>query len=166
MTKHLSTLLLACAPLFAQSPQMPLLPKVGGPSPEFAFSAVVQGDRPLADLTPKALRGRVVVLDFFATWCASCVAAIPRTDALVAEFKNDPVTFLAVANEPRAVLEPFLAAHPMRAELVLDNRDRTYSNYFIRSLPFVVIIDPSGRISAFTSPDSLDVEQIESALGR
>ncbi|MEO7189459.1 MAG: TlpA disulfide reductase family protein [Vicinamibacterales bacterium] len=166
MIRLFSALLLACAPLFALSAQTPPLPKVGGPAPEFAFSAVVQGTSALAGLRPKALTGRVVVLDFFATWCVPCVAAIPRTNALIAEFENDPVTFLAVANETRAVLDPFLAAHPIRATLVLDDADKTYGNYLIRSLPFIVIIDPTGRISAFASPETLSAEQIRSALKR
>jgi len=164
MTRSLLTVLSLCATLFAQTVPTPQFPKVGGLAPAFAFRAVVEGDRPLAGLTPEALRGRVVVLDFFATWCAPCVAAIPRTNALVTEFQSDPVTFLAVTNEPRAVLETFVAADPMRAELVLDDGDTTYGNYWVRSLPFVVIIDPGGRIRAFASPETLSAEQIRGVL--
>lgn len=164
MTRLILTLLFASGPLFAQATQRPQLPKVGGLAPQFAFSAVIQGERSLAGLTPGALRNRVVVLDFFATWCAPCVAAIPRTNALVTEFKNDPVSFLAVANESRTVLDTFLSTHPMGADLVLDDRDKTYGNYWVRSLPFVVIIDTTGHISAFASPQTLSSEQVRRAL--
>lgn len=166
MTRLILTLLFASGPLFAQTAQGPQLPKVGGLAPEFAFSGVIQDDRSLADLTPGALRGRVVVLDFFATWCAPCIAAIPRTNALVDEFKNDPVSFLAVANESPTVLETFLSTHPMSADLVLDDGDKTYKNYWVRSLPFVVVIDTTGHIRAFASPETLSSEQIRSALKR
>lgn len=166
MTRFIFAVLAAGGTLFGQAPQTLPLPKIGDPAPEFGFSAVVQGDRPLAALTPQALGGRVLVLDFFATWCGPCVAAVPRTNALVTEFKNDPVSFLAVTTEARSILETFLVTHPMSATLVLDDQDKTYKNYWVRSLPFVVIIDTTGRISAFASPETMSSAQIRSAIKR
>jgi thiol-disulfide isomerase/thioredoxin len=166
MTRFILAVLAAGGTLFGQAAQSLPFPKIGDPAPEFGFSGVVQADRPLAALTPQGLGGRVLVLEFFATWCETCVAAIPRTNALVAEFKNDPVSFLAVAREPRRILETFLVTHPMSATLVIDDEEKTYNNYWVRSLPFVVIIDTTGRISAFVSPATISSAQIRDAIKR
>jgi thiol-disulfide isomerase/thioredoxin len=113
----------------------PAMPRIGQPAPPFAFTEVVAGTGApglrAADLTPDRLRGRVVVLDFFATWCAPCVASIPHVNALVEEMRGEPVVFLAVASEPRDVLERMVKDRPMKATLVIDGGERTWRNYWI-----------------------------------
>lgn len=148
---------------FAQEAGPPI-PKIGTPAPEFGFSTVVRGGRPAspAALTPASFRGRVVVLDFFATWCGPCVEAIPHTNALIAELKDLPVTFIAVSEEPRETLKAFAVTHPMHSVLAID-AGLTFKNYWIHALPFVVIIDTTGRISAFASPTTLTAEHIRAA---
>jgi len=56
--------------------------------------------------------------------------------------------------------------HPMSATLVVDDGEKTYTNYWVRSVPFVVIIDTAGRISAFASPQTISAAQIRSAIKR
>ena len=106
------------------------LPKGGAPAPEFGFSAVAHGGRAtsLAALTPSSLRGRVVVLDFFATWRGPCVEAIPRRNTLIENLQDLPVTVILVSEEPREILEAFAVTHPMASVLATD-AGSTFKNY-------------------------------------
>src|SRR5438105_6517188 len=67
---------------------------VGKAAPELHFTwSSKAGLKTLADL-----RGRVVVLDFWATWCGPCVGSFPQVREHVAHFKGSPVTFLGVTS--------------------------------------------------------------------
>jgi thiol-disulfide isomerase/thioredoxin len=144
------------------------LPRIGGPAPAFAFAGVVTA----GDATPGApqaysaesLKGKVVVLNFFATTCRPCVEAIPHVNELVEATRDLPVVFLAVANQPEPDLRRLLESQPMRSTLVLDLAGQTYQNYFIRQLPFVVVVDRAGRISSFEHPARLSRAAVERAM--
>src|SRR5712691_10462103 len=49
-----------------------------------------------------ALKDSVVVIEFWATWCAPCVAAIPHFNELMEKFKDKPVRFISISNEEEA----------------------------------------------------------------
>jgi len=64
--------------------------KRGDPAPPLGFEFVVQGPQ-LADLNWQNLRGKVVILDFWGTWCAPCVADIPHLNELISSYGKKPV---------------------------------------------------------------------------
>lgn len=58
------------------------------------------------------LRGKIVVINLWATWCKPCIAEMPELNALVDKFKDKDVVFLAAAPENKTLLEGFLRKHP------------------------------------------------------
>src|SRR5215471_21366282 len=62
-----------------------------------------------------ALKGKVVVLEFWATWCGPCVAAIPHLNELADKFKEEPIQFIAVTSEDEKVVRRFLRNKPLHA---------------------------------------------------
>ncbi len=101
------------------------------------------------------LRGKVVVVEFWATWCGPCVAAIPHLNELVEKFENQPAQFISVSDEDEAVVKKFLAARPIKGWLALDTDRSTFKGYGVEGIPTTVLVDKSGLIIGVTDPDQI-----------
>jgi thiol-disulfide isomerase/thioredoxin len=108
-----------------------------------------EGDR----VSLSDLRGRVVLLDFWASWCAPCRRSIPILNELEAEFAGQPVTFLGVNVEelgPRRLQQvhgDFGAHFPT----VQDRTGEVKRRYGVTALPTLVVLDPQGVVRHVTT---------------
>ena len=101
-----------------------------------------------------ALKGKVVILDFWATWCTPCIAAFPMMKELVNKYKNDTgVAFLFVDILERTTPEKMqMNATKLIKEgnynfnVLLDTTGELVTHYKIESIPMQVIIDETGNI--------------------
>ncbi len=73
-------------------------PGLGDQAPLLEACTLLQAP-PGTKLDAASLRGKVVVLEFWATWCGPCIAAIPRLNRLAERFKDQPVQFVAITAE-------------------------------------------------------------------
>ncbi len=119
---------------------------------------------PGATMDAKALHGKVVVLEFWATWCGPCVAAIPHLNELADKFKDQPVQFIAITAEDEATIKPFLAKRPIHAWVALDTNRAMNTAYGIRAIPHTVILGKDGKIAAITYPAMLMEKHIHDLL--
>ncbi|HWQ02971.1 MAG TPA: TIGR03435 family protein [Candidatus Nitrosotenuis sp.] len=160
----LALLLFAGAqPLRAQQQN---LAAAGKPAPPLTVSKWLEP----AEKPPRSwedLRGKIVVLEFWATWCGPCVAAIPHWNELVEKFRGRPVEFISISDEEEAVVRKFLAARPIKGWLALDsNRSmkRTYGDGEGMAIPSTFVIGPDGIIVGITQPESLTAALLDQLL--
>lgn len=111
-----------------------------------------------------SLRGKVIVVDFWASWCAPCVQAIPHLDDLKKELANEPVQFFSITYEPRAKVIAFLAKHPMSTTVGVDNDLATFESFIAWGIPMTYLVGPDGRIAAIVSPGKLTGANIRDVL--
>jgi len=138
-------------------------PKIGDFPPTLTLSKTIQGP-PAAELDWDKLKGRVVVLEFWATWCGPCIKAIPHLNDLAEQFKNKPVVFISVTSENEDVVRPFLKNRPMQAWVGLDDYEVLNKAFHVKGVPHAVIIDASGHIAAIVHPADIKPENLEEVL--
>ncbi|MBX3279111.1 MAG: redoxin family protein [Acidobacteria bacterium] len=92
-------------------------------------------------------RGKIIVLNFWATWCGPCRIEMPLFEATIARYKNDPdVVFLAVnTDEDREVVKPFLKEQKYKLPVVY--ADYLDEHFAIRAIPTTIVLDRNGGVS-------------------
>jgi thiol-disulfide isomerase/thioredoxin len=137
--------------------------KQGDQAPPLEFEFIVQGPQ-LGEINWANLRGMVVILDFWGTWCAPCVKRIPDLNKMVAQYRNKPVKFIAVGHENPHKVAWFLKNHPIAAWVVLDTDLSVYKSYTAWGIPYAVVIDQRGKVAAVLNPSDLTNAVIDAVL--
>jgi uncharacterized protein (TIGR03435 family) len=127
---------------------------LGGEAPDIRLGTLLQGPEPHLD-SLRPLRGNVVVLEFWATWCPPCVESIPHLNRLAVKLKDMPVRFISITDEPLAHVRKFLVDQPMAGWIGIDEDGSAFKTYGARGRPMTVVIGPDGLIAAVTFPDEL-----------
>ncbi len=96
--------------LTAKSPDV----NPGEPAPPLELEKLLQAPAGMKANWP-SLKGNVVVLEFWATWCAPCIAAMPHLNELTEQFKDKAVKFISITDEDEATVAPFLSRRTIKA---------------------------------------------------
>lgn len=135
----------------------------GQPAPDFSLKAL-NGDR----VVLSQLKGKVVVLDFWATWCPPCQEALPHFQAMSAnaDFAQRGLTVLAIdEQEDAGTIQPFIDSRHFTFTVVQDSEASAYRDYALQGLPTTIIIGRDGNVQATITgwtPDT--AHQIDDAV--
>lgn len=120
----------------------------GMPAPDFTLQTPDGGTLSLSDL-----RGKYVILDFWASWCAPCRASFPAMKEIYAQYKGRGLEILGISNDSRR--EDWLRAleqDQLPWKQVIDEFPEEYAPalaatlYAVPYLPTLILIDPDGKI--------------------
>jgi peroxiredoxin len=104
-----------------------------------------------AKVSLKSLRGKVIFLNVWATWCGPCREEMPSMETLFEDFKsNKDFVMLAVSQDHkgRAAVLPYVEKNGYRFEILLDPENAVSESYNVAGVPESFIIDRKGRIVA------------------
>jgi thiol-disulfide isomerase/thioredoxin len=118
-------------------------PLIGQPAPAIKLDTLEGRPFNLADH-----KGRVVVIDFWATWCGPCMQVLPLLHAALREFPERDVTFIAVNLEEQPdQIRSMLERHKLKIPVALDRDGVAAARYDVTAIPRTVIVDRDGKVA-------------------
>jgi peroxiredoxin len=97
--------------------------------------------------------GKLVVINFWATWCGYCVAEIPSMNSFAEKMKDEPLIFISINVDDMSTedVKRFASDKKIAFPVLLDPKGNTSQKYGVEGLPYNVIISPSGKIAGKSS---------------
>lgn len=126
----------------AGAPQMGR-PQVGTAAPNFTLLDLDGNWASLSDY-----QGRVVLLNFWATWCGPCRVEMPGMEVVYQELKSKGFEVLAISSDPQGmvVTRPFIETNGLTFPILHDSDYRVMATYGVRTLPMSFLVDRQGTI--------------------
>jgi peroxiredoxin len=139
--------------------------RVGGIAPDFSLRALDGSEYSLSEL-----RGHVVFVNFWATWCAPCREEAPSLDRLYRRFDGEDFEILAVSIDAEGELggvAEFGAEYSLSFPILLDPNMQSYVAYKASGVPETFLIDADGHlIERFIGPRDWDQSRYTNAVRR
>ena len=111
--------------------------------------------------TLSELRGKVVLVNFWATWCQPCRKEMPDLDALYNRFKSEGLVVLGISDEDAAKVRSFIAERQVTYPILLDPGRKVNASFQVEGIPKTFIYDREGKMVA----QSIDMRTREQFLG-
>lgn len=137
----------------------PNAPRLGEPAPVLAFEETLNGSAD-GDTEWAGLEGKATVLEFWATWCAPCVQAIPHLNELADDLSEHHIRFISITDEEQRIVAPFLESIPISGLVGLDLDRSVFTDYGVQAIPATFLVDREGVIQAVTNAHDLTREHL------
>jgi len=127
--------LLACVSLSGATGATPA-------APDFKLTNRAGGETTLA-----GLRGQVVMINFWASWCGPCRQEFPALDQIYAKYKPMGFTLVGINVESeRADAERFLGTQKVSFPILFDPQNAVSGSYGVKAMPTTILVDRQGRV--------------------
>jgi len=132
----------------------------------YEFDAILVSGK---SISKSDFKGKIIVINIWATWCGPCKNEIPELNALVSSYEdNEDIVFLAITDENTVKIEKFLGVNSFKYQQIIDGKEliNHIHTSIIKSIPRHIIVDQKGIIrfefdGAADNIESILAEEIE-----
>lgn len=156
MKKALAYLIVA---IFLSCGNKQMVAELGKTVPDYTFKNILNSDKKSISL--KELRGKTIILEFWATWCSPCIPAMKKLNSLQVDFK-DHLEIITVSPENENRLNKFIKDTSTNLRIVSDTMH--HSSFEYRAIPHSIIIDKNGVVRAITNPENITKEVLSKLI--
>jgi peroxiredoxin len=111
-------------------------------APDFTIEDMQGNTHSLADY-----RGKVLVVNFWATWCPPCVKEMPSLQRAREKLRNEDIAVLAInMGEQQQAIEDFIQKYPVDLPILLDKDVNVADAWSVKGLPTTYVVNPDGEI--------------------
>lgn len=135
--------------------------KNGETVPELDFTTVLNA--PVKTLQLSQLKGKLVLIDFWATWCGSCLVAMPHLTALQKKYPKQ-LQVIAVNDETVKRTAQFIQSRPANFWFAVDTARKIAGVFPHQLIPHTILISLDGRLIAATSPEFITDRVMDSLI--
>jgi thiol-disulfide isomerase/thioredoxin len=129
--------------------------KMGTIAPDFVLRALEGNEVRLSNL-----RDKIVLLDFWATWCLPCREALPVIAKVEREWAAKGLRVLRITDEEPDIVNEFLKGAGLKFATLV-NGSEVWSRYGVNTIPTIVVIDKTGKIVAYDVAELSEAEFVE-----
>lgn len=152
-----------CKETFDADPVAYLPPVLPRSAPNFALKNLTD-----ATVTLEQYRGKIVLLDFWATWCKPCVKSMPVLQELYEQFAGKDFFVVGISTDEngKKAVEPFIKKHKITYPILLDTEENpAWDTYKVKVIPMMFLVDRKGQIVKQWVGET-DIKEVESAIVR
>jgi len=114
---------------------------------------------------PPVLKNNTLILiDFWATWCAPCRESIPEFNDLYKKYSGKGLVVIGVTEEPKEEIATFLEKYPMNYPHAVEGGKSLHKALRIRALPYAIFVNSSGKIIWRGQPSDISEKLVQSLL--
>ena len=137
-------------------------PVIGSPAPDFQLTDLQGQTQQLSQY-----RGKVVLLNFWATWCKPCIKEMPAMQKAYNDLHDQGFTVLAINElEDKERVRDHIARHQHTFQVLMDEDNEVANMYGVVGLPVSVFIDQDGHIQEFVKGGLLTEDLIQKTVNR
>jgi peroxiredoxin len=96
-----------------------------------------------------SLRGKVVVLDFWATWCGPCKEEMPTLEKVSADYKAKRVMVLSISDDRPSAVRKWMTNNPLNLPTLFDSERKTAEQFDVGGIPAIIVIGGDGKVVSY-----------------
>jgi peroxiredoxin len=135
--------------------------KIGDSVPDYQFEKVVNSSKSTFNL--REAKGKILIIEFWGTWCGPCIPALEHLDELQKKFKDD-VVVVGISDDTEERLNKFLLKRPVGLPLVADPMNKSLKFFNVKAVPQTFVANRNGEIIAITHPEEITENKLKDLI--